>query len=76
MTENLMTYSMITMIIGTLVNILLNYIWIPSYHSTGAIWASIVSFFVTTFVIDFFYYKTRANCISMIKSMFLINAKG
>lgn len=76
MTENLMTYSMITMIVGALVNLLLNYFWIPSYHSIGAIWASIASFFVTTFVIDFFYHRTRENCISMIKSMFLVNVKA
>ena len=76
MTENLMTYSMITMTVGALVNLLLNYFWIPSYHSIGAIWASIASFFVATFWIDFFYHRTRGNCISMIKSMFLVNKNG
>jgi O-antigen/teichoic acid export membrane protein len=72
MTENLMTYSMITMIVGALVNLLLNYFWIPSYHSIGAIWASVASFFVTTFVIDFFYHKTRSNFNMMMKSVFLV----
>ncbi len=76
MTENLMTYSMITMAIGAIVNITLNYILIPDYHSIGAIWASIVSFFITTFLIDIFYYKTRKNCHVMIKSMFLVNIRG
>jgi O-antigen/teichoic acid export membrane protein len=76
MTENLMTYSMITMIIGSLVNLLLNYLWIPSYHSIGAIWAAIVSFLMVTFVIDFFYYKTRSNFNMMMKSMLLVSCRG
>ena len=76
MTENLMTYSMITMIVGAIVNLFLSYFWISSYHSIGAIWASIVSFFVATFGMDFFYRRTRENCLSMIKSMFLVNRNG
>ena len=71
MTENLMMYSMITMAIGAVVNILLNYLWIPDYHSIGAIWASLVSFFITTFLIDIFYHKTKENVKLQIKSMLL-----
>ena len=73
MTENLMRYSMITMIVGTLVNLILNYFWISRYHSVGAIWASIVSFFTTIFLIDFYYYKTRSNCKMMLQSMLLVD---
>ena len=75
MADNLIAYSMFTMIIGATVNIALNYAWIPSYQSTGAIYASIVSFFVTIFLIDIIYSRTRANCMMMIKSMFLVNFK-
>lgn len=76
MTENLMKYSMITMLVGTILNLILNYFWISSYHSVGAIWASITSFFATTFLIDYYYYRTRMNCKMMLKSMLLINFKG
>lgn len=76
MTENLMMYSMITMIIGTLVNLILNYYWIPSYHSVGAIWASLASFFITTFLIDFYYYRTKSNCNMMLRSMLLVDFRG
>lgn len=76
MAENLMTYSMIVMVIGMLVNLMLNYFWIPSYRSVGAIWASIGSFFVVTFLIDFLYYRTRSNCKMMVKSMLLVNFRG
>jgi len=73
MTENFMTYSMITMIIGALVNLILNYFLIPNYHSIGAIWSSIASFFIATFLIDFLYNRTRNNCKLMIKSMLIID---
>jgi O-antigen/teichoic acid export membrane protein len=73
MTENLMSYSLVTMTIGTIVNVILNYYWIPSFHSIGAIWASLVSFLVTTFLIDFYYSKTRSNFKVMIRSLLLID---
>jgi len=59
--ENLMKFSLITMTLGTITNITLNYLWIPEYGSKGAIIATIISFFVTTFLVDIFYSKTRKN---------------
>jgi len=70
LSENLIKFSMVTMICGTVVNILLNYLWILDYGAKGAIVASIVSFFVTIFLIDIFYTKTRNNVILQFKSMF------
>lgn len=69
LTENLYRFSLLTMIAGTLVNIGLNYVWIPSYAAIGALYATIVSFSVTTFFIDVFYSKTRGNVLMMLKSM-------
>jgi O-antigen/teichoic acid export membrane protein len=68
--ENLMKFSMITMILGTVVNIYLNYYLIPFYGAIGAIVATIVSFFVTIFLVDIFYSKTRNNVILQLKSIF------
>jgi O-antigen/teichoic acid export membrane protein len=59
--EGLMRYSLIPMILGTLANIFLNYCWIPIYGGKGAIFATILSFAITIFVIDCFYKKTRYN---------------
>ncbi len=73
MTENLVSFSMISMAIGTIVNVILNYLLIPRYHSMGAILASTVSLFISTFVIDLCYCKTRENCIMMFKSMLGVN---
>ncbi len=59
--ENLFKFSLITMTFGAIVNIALNYYLIPTYQGKGAIVATIISFFVTTFLIDFMYSKTRDN---------------
>ncbi len=49
------------MLIGALSNVILNFYLIPIYKSKGAIIATIISFFITTFLVDFIYNKTRDN---------------
>ena len=68
--ENLLKFSAITMVVGTIVNIVLNYLLIPIYLGVGATIASLISFFVTIFVLDILYTKTRGNALLMIKSIF------
>ena len=68
--ENLMVFSLITMTLGTITNIVLNYYWIPLYASKGAIIATIISFFVSIFVVDIFYSKTRNNVILQLHGIF------
>lgn len=68
--ENLMKYSLVTMILGTVTNVFLNHLWIKEYGSKGAIIATIVSFFVSIFLIDVFYSKTRRNVVYQIISVF------
>ena len=68
--ENLMIFSLITMTLGTITNIALNYLWIPWYGSKGAIIATIISFFVTIYLLDIFYLKTRNNVILQFNGIF------
>lgn len=68
--ENLFKYSLVSMVLGTIVNITLNYILIPDYQSIGAIIATIISFFVTIFLVDFFYIKTHKNVLLVVRSIF------
>ncbi len=68
--ENLMVFSLITMTLGTITNVVLNYYWIPLYASKGAIVATIISFSVSIFVVDIFYSKTRNNLILQFKAIF------
>jgi O-antigen/teichoic acid export membrane protein len=67
--ENLFRYAMITAIIGSLFNLVLNYLLIPKYAAIGAIWAMIISFSVTIFFVDVFFTSLRKNLIIMIKAV-------
>lgn len=67
--ENLFKYSLITMVLGTITNVLLNYFLIPDYKSIGAIIATVISFFVTVFAVDIFYNKTRKNTLTIFKAI-------
>ena len=68
--ENLLKFSALTMVVGTVINITLNYFMIPIYSGIGATIASLISFFVTIFLIDLFYSKTRSNAVLMMRSIF------
>ncbi len=67
--ENLLKFSMLTMFIGTIINILMNYLLIPKYNSEGAVIATLISFSVTTFIIDAMYKRTRVNVNLQINAM-------
>lgn len=67
--ENLLKYAAITMAVGTVVNIALNYVMIPLYKGVGATVASLVSFFVTIFVIDCFKKEARMHLVILIRSL-------
>lgn len=69
LTENLVKFSLITMLIGTIVNIGLNYLWIPRYGGQGAVVATIISFFVSIYLVDIFYARTRQNVLLQVKSI-------
>jgi O-antigen/teichoic acid export membrane protein len=59
--ESLFKNSLLNAIVGATTNILVNIWLIPIYGSIGAIFATIVSFTMSTFVVDAFFPKTREN---------------
>jgi len=67
--NNLYKYFMITGVVGVVVNIGLNYLWIPQFGTYGAIWSSIVSLLISIILIDGVYSKTRPNFFIMLRSM-------
>jgi O-antigen/teichoic acid export membrane protein len=67
--EGLFRYSLVTAIVGAVVNIAANYLLIPHFRSKGAIIATIISFSITTFVMDMFYAQTRGNLKLMIRAI-------
>lgn len=68
--SDLFRYSLISAVVGATSNVLLNYLLIPLYQSQGAILATIFSFFLSIFVLDFFNPKCRKNGYLMMLSVF------
>lgn len=66
--EDLQAWATVTLTIGTLLNIALNALWIPEYRGVGAVWASLVSFTVTSFVVDLFNRRTRGNVADIVRA--------
>jgi O-antigen/teichoic acid export membrane protein len=67
--ENLFNYALITACTGSLSNIIINYLLIPSYASKGAIIATIISLLISTFWMDSLFSKTKPNFELMQKGM-------
>lgn len=67
--EGLFRYSMVTSVVGAVCNIVLNLLLIPHYHSIGAIWAMIVSFFISNFLMDLFFRSARPNFFWMMHAI-------
>ena len=59
--ESLFRYSLLTVVVGAATNILFNFWLIPLYGPTGSILASMISFTVSIFLIDFFFAKPFQN---------------
>jgi len=57
------------MVVGTFVNVILNYLMIPVYQGVGATIASLISLFITIFALDFCYSKTKQNAKLMFRSI-------
>ncbi|MEO8069265.1 MAG: flippase [Flavobacteriales bacterium] len=68
--ESLFKYSLATALVGAGLNIAINYVLIPHFQSAGAIWATIISFTVSIFMLDLCFKSTRANFGWMMKAMF------
>lgn len=59
--EGLFKYSLVTSLVGAALNIGLNLLLIPSLKSIGAIWAMIISFFVSIILMDLLFKDARPN---------------
>ncbi|MBU1217150.1 flippase [bacterium] len=68
--NNLFKYSMYFTIFGAMLNILLNLYFIPIYYAYGALMATLISFTVTIFILNFFFSKLRFNGLLMIRALF------
>ncbi|WKZ65113.1 MAG: flippase [Flavobacteriales bacterium] len=64
--ESLFRYSLFTAAVGVLVNVGINWLLIPDLRSIGAIWATIISFLVSIFLLDLLFPRTRENLRLMV----------
>ena len=67
--EDLQAWATLTLAVGTALNVALNVLWIPEHRGVGAVWASLVSFAVTSFVVDLFNRRTRGNVADIGRAM-------
>lgn len=81
--EKLYVFSLLTQGMGALVNIILNFIFIPKYGVEGAAYSTLISYAVASYLSLAFYSKTRGVFVMMSKSlvspakyfMYLLNNK-
>jgi O-antigen/teichoic acid export membrane protein len=67
--ENMQSHATLTLVAGTALNVVLNLLWIPSHQALGAVWASLVSFAVTSFFIDLLFPRVRGNALDMLRAL-------
>lgn len=67
--ENLQKYSFYRTLAGAVINVLLNYIWIPRYGMIGAAWATLLSQAVASVLFNFSNAKTRPVFYMQIKAI-------
>jgi O-antigen/teichoic acid export membrane protein len=69
-TENLQRLVFYRSIIGALINIVLNFYLIPQYSALGAAYATLISQIFSSYLFDFFSYKTKEIFIMKTKAIF------
>jgi O-antigen/teichoic acid export membrane protein len=67
--EKLFALSFASAAAGAALNVLLNLAWIPLWGAQGAVWASTLSFFLTTIVADLLFARTRPNFVLMARGL-------
>jgi O-antigen/teichoic acid export membrane protein len=67
--EGLFKYALMTVVVGAVATISLNYFLIPVYGMIGSVAASMISFTISIFLIDVFLRKTRHNLKLMFRGL-------
>jgi O-antigen/teichoic acid export membrane protein len=67
--ENAFGISLIGALLGCAINVGLNFALIPAWGAAGVVWASVISFFVTIFLVDLLFPATRRNFFLMVRAL-------
>jgi O-antigen/teichoic acid export membrane protein len=68
--DKLFQRSLVSVVVGLVMNIVLNYLMIPVFRSAGAIFATYISFMVSIFLVDLLLTDFRTNFKLMFYSIF------
>jgi len=71
--ESYFKFALYSNIGAGLLNILLNYIWLPKYGIYGAAWATLISYSFTYLFSGLFFKPARKIVIMQLKSIFLVD---
>ncbi|MGO2275502.1 flippase [Pseudoalteromonas nigrifaciens] len=67
--EGLLKFSLLTHGIAAIVNIWLNYLWIPEYGSLGAAWATLIAYALSSYIVLWLNYNTLPMARIMTKTI-------
>lgn len=70
LTEGLQVYSAINTLIGALINVGLNYLWIPKFGLSGVAWATLISYAFAAYFCLAFWKVTRPGFWAISRSIF------
>ena len=70
--ENLQIYSFIYLGVALIVNVTLNYYWIPLFGIVGAAYATVISQCVAVLIAPAMFKKTRTSSLMILKSILLV----
>lgn len=66
--ENLQKYGLIYTSMATVMNVVLNYLLIPTYAGLGAAWATVISYGCSSIVFPLLFQSTRNSTVQLLKS--------
>lgn len=72
--ENYQIFFTTYTLVGSFMNIILNYLFISKYGIIGAAWATFIAQFIASYFCQWFFKKTRPNFYRMSKSLLFINS--
>lgn len=67
--EDLLPFSLLTHGVAALLNVLLNFLWIPTFAGQGAAWATLLSYACSSYVVLWFNAQSRPMAVIMSKAM-------
>jgi len=72
--ESYLKFDLFANIGAGILNVLLNFIWIPQYGIIGAAWATLISYGFTYVLSGFFFRPARKVALMQLKSIFLLDS--